>query len=124
MHLFFCCFLVRSQKIFYVLHICSCSLITRKMYSLLLFPAAKAFYIRNVCQCHTILYQLSGAEHCSFNLKTQWGKPLWSGSLEGATARITAFASVLLEMNGVRTKPGNAEIDLQICYGLSSLEVV
>lgn len=54
-------------------------------------PSCKTFYIRNVCQCHTILYQLSGAEHCSFNLKTQWGKPLWSGSLEGATARITAF---------------------------------
>lgn len=39
----------------------------------------------------TILYQLSGAEHCSFNLKRQWGNSLWRGSLEGATARITAF---------------------------------
>lgn len=39
----------------------------------------------------TTLYQLSGAEHCSFNFKTQWGKLQWSGSLAGATDRITAF---------------------------------
>lgn len=48
----------------------------------------------------TILYQLSGAEHPSFNIKTQLGEFLWSGSLAGATAGTTA--SVLLETYEVR----------------------
>lgn len=39
----------------------------------------------------TILYQLSGAEHPSFNIKTQLGEFPWSGSMAGATAAPTAF---------------------------------
>lgn len=77
----------------------------------------------------TTLYQLLGAEHCSFSFKTQWGKLQWSGSLAGATARITAFCLCIVSGDEWGQSSGQnlemqSEIGLQICYGLSSLEVV
>lgn len=76
----------------------------------------------------TTLYQLSGAEHCSFNFKTQWGKLQWSDSLAGATDRITAFCLCIVGDEWGQSSGQNlemqSEIGLQIYYGLSSLEVV
>lgn len=47
-----------------------------------------------------MLYQLSGTEHPSFNIKTQLGGALWSSSLAEATAG--TFVAILLEKYGVR----------------------
>lgn len=66
--------------------------------------------------------------HCSFNFKTQWGKLQWSGSLAGATDRITAFCLCIVGDEWGQSSGQNlemqSEIGLQIYYGLSSLEVV
>lgn len=70
---------MRTQQNFYLIHICSCSLIIRKTqsplhhyFSLLQLSSVLEMSSNTI----TILYQFSGAEHPSLKLKTTGKVPV------------------------------------------------